>query len=64
MTTEEAKNRGFIARMNKKDRVPIHDKKFYDELISQHTSGLKKYLESWLNGWDQAQTEYLKSTRQ
>lgn len=64
MTNEEAKNFGFIARMNHRSRVPVHDKKFFDRVCkekpdsSPENSSWAPLLDSWLKGWDEADKEY------
>jgi len=52
MTKEEAKNLGFIAKMNGIERAPIRDKKF-SEMISD-----VKLMQAWLSGWDECNLEY------
>jgi hypothetical protein len=51
----DAKNFGFIARMNQAIRVPAHDAKF----LKAFWGGLNsKVLGAWLQGWDEANLEY------
>jgi len=55
-----AYNLGFIAKMNKQDRVPAHDGKFMNEFKDSLTTF---NLEAWLRGWDEANLEYEKYER-
>jgi hypothetical protein len=50
-------NFGFIARMNKQNRVPAHDQKFMAEFKDSLTTS---NFEAWLRGWDDANLEYEK----
>lgn len=59
-TIAEAKNLGFIAKMNKENRTPAHDKKFMETFKDSLTT---KNLEAWLQGWDEANLEYAKYSR-
>lgn len=52
---KDAKNFGFIARMNKAIRVPAHDAKFLKAFSGKLNS---KVLGAWLQGWDEANLEY------
>jgi hypothetical protein len=52
-----AYNLGFIAKMNKQDRVPAHDQKFMNEFKDELTAF---NFEAWLRGWDDANLEYEK----
>ena len=56
----EAKNLGFIAKMNKANRIPAHDSKFMESFKDSLT---KPNLKAWLQGWDEAHFEYLKSSK-
>jgi hypothetical protein len=56
-TIIDAKNFGFIARMNHAIRVPAHDAKFLQAFWGKLNS---KVLGAWLQGWDEANLEYEK----
>jgi hypothetical protein len=70
MNKEEAKNYGFIARMNNRDRVPFHDKKFFDRVSKEKPEEGNKnedwatLFDSWLAGWDEAHQDYRKAERE
>jgi hypothetical protein len=57
MKHDNAYNLGFIAKMNKRDRVPAHDEKFMNEFKDSLTTS---NFEAWLRGWDDANLEYVK----
>lgn len=69
MNREEAKNFGFIARMNNRDRVPVHDKKFFDRVSKEKPEDGSPnetwavLFDSWLVGWDEANTDYANQRR-
>lgn len=60
-TADTAKNFGFIARMNRKDRIPANDTLFMSLFNS---SPDKQILKSWLRGWDSANLSYSNVTKQ
>lgn len=65
---EIAKNLGFIAKLNKIDRLPVNDKKFQDLIGSPNclfTVGeISKLLTSWVSGWDSCNLEYKRYAKQ
>ena len=62
---EDSRNRGFVARMQQKARIPHHDEKFIKDLASApiSTERAMKHMTAWLNGWDEANIDYAKATR-
>jgi hypothetical protein len=59
-TISEAKNLGFIAKMNKANRIPAHDQKFMETFKDSLTV---TNLKAWLQGWDEAHSEYVKTSK-
>jgi hypothetical protein len=69
MQTLTAKNLGFIAKLNKVERIPVNDQKFKN-LISDKDGNcfysineINELLKAWIEGWDSANNEYKKYSR-
>jgi hypothetical protein len=63
MQTLTAKNLGFIAKLNKADRIPSRDTKWWDMIQSLSMNEINIMYNAWLEGWDSANTEYKKYNR-
>ena len=61
--TLTAKNLGFIAKLNKADRLPAKDTKWWDMIQSLPINEIDIMYKAWLAGWDSANTEYKKYNR-
>ena len=67
MTKAEAKNYGFISRMNNRERTPFDDKKFFDRVSEErpakgsNNEDWATLFDAWLEGWDSANDEYTAS---
>jgi len=60
---EDFKNLGFIARMNRLQRVPAHDPKAIDLLKTRNNLKASVLLAEWLIGWDSCNLEESRYTR-
>jgi len=62
---EDAKQLGFIARMNHQPRIPIQDKKMYWVWHGKKSESVKQdvstFFAAWLEGWDECNLEYVKT---
>ena len=63
MQTLNAKNLGFIAKLNKADRLPALDDKWWILIQDYAVEQIKEMYDAWLEGWDSANTEYKKYNR-
>jgi hypothetical protein len=60
---EHARNLGFVARMNKKPRVPAQDPKVMENLKDRGNIKPSVWLNTWLEGWDECNLEEARYTR-
>jgi hypothetical protein len=63
MQTLTAKNLGFIAKLNKADRLPALDDKWWNLIQDNAVEQIKEMYDAWLEGWDSANNEYKKYSR-
>ena len=63
MQTLTAKNLGFIAKLNKADRLPALDDKWWNLIQDNAVEQIKEMYDAWLQGWDSANNEYKKYSR-
>ena len=54
MQTLTAKNLGFIAKLNKADRLPALDDKWWILIQDNAVEQIKEMYDAWLEGWDSA----------
>ena len=62
-TLEHARNLGFVARMNKRSRVPAQDPKVMENLKDRGDIKASVWLNAWLEGWDECNLEEARYTR-
>ena len=67
MQTSTAKNLGFIAKLNRVERIPSKDKNLWQYAIELGRSGNEpdyfEIVKDWEAGWDSANNEYKKYNR-